>query len=149
MIVLDGQQRDSTIHIHVSILPQIPLPSKLPCNIEHSSLQYTSELSCFSHVQLFVILLTVAHEAPLSMGFSRQEYCSGLPCPLPGDLPDPGNEPKSLMSPALAGGFFTISTTWGRFLLAIHLKYGIYMTLPTSLTIPSPHAFPSNRKFVL
>ena len=49
------------------------------------------------------------------MGFFRQEYCSGLPCPSPGDLPNPGNEPKSLMSPALAGGFFTISTTWGRF----------------------------------
>ena len=45
-------------------------------------------------------------QAPLSMGFSRQEYCSGLPCPLPGDLPNPGVEPVSLTSPALAGGFF-------------------------------------------
>ena len=52
---------------------------------------------------------TAAHEAPLSMGFSRQEYWSGLPCPSPGDLPDPGIEPAS---PALAGGFFTTSTTW-------------------------------------
>jgi len=43
------------------------------------------------------------------MGFSRQEYWSGLPCPLPGDLPDPGIEPESLMSPALAGGVFTTS----------------------------------------
>ena len=49
-------------------------------------------------VQLFVTPLTVAHEALLSMGFSRQEYWSGLPCPPPGDLPDPGNEPVSLMS---------------------------------------------------
>ena len=45
------------------------------------------------------------------MGFSRQEYWSGLPCPPPGDLPDPGIEPASLMSPALAGRFFTTSVT--------------------------------------
>ena len=69
-------------------------------------------LSCFSHVQLFVIPWTEACQAPLSMGFSRQEYWSGLPCPPPGDLPDPGIEPVSVMSPALAGGFFTASTTW-------------------------------------
>ena len=49
-----------------------------------------------------------AHQAPLSMGFSRQEYWSGLPCPPPGDLPDPGTESTSLMSPALAGVFFTL-----------------------------------------
>ena len=46
------------------------------------------------------------------MGFSRQEYWGGLPCPPPGDLPDPGIKPESLMSPALAGGFFTTSATW-------------------------------------
>ena len=55
---------------------------------------------------------TIAHQAPLSMGFSRQEYWSGLPCPPPGDLPNPGIEPASLLSPALAGGFFTTSATW-------------------------------------
>ena len=68
-------------------------------------------LSCFSCVQLFVTPWTIAHQAPLSMGFSRQEYWSGLPCPFPRDLPDPGTEPESLMSPALAGEFFTTSTT--------------------------------------
>ena len=46
------------------------------------------------------------------MGFSRQEYWSGLPCPPPGDLPHPRTEPTSLMSPALAGGFFIINATW-------------------------------------
>ena len=51
-------------------------------------------------------------QAPLSMGFSRQEYWSRLPCPPPGDLPNPGIEPTSLMSPALAGMFFTTSATW-------------------------------------
>ena len=69
-------------------------------------------LSCFSHVQLFVTLRTVTHQAPLSMEFSRQEYWSGLPCPPPADFPYSGIEPKSLMFPALAGRFFTTSTTW-------------------------------------
>ena len=61
--------------------------------------------SCFSCVQFFAILWTVAHQLPLSMGFSRQEYWSGLPCPSPGDLPKPGIEPASLMFPGLAGRF--------------------------------------------
>ena len=69
-------------------------------------------LSCISCVPLFAIPWTVAHQAPLSRGFSRQEYWSGLPCPPPGDLPYPGVEPASLMSPAWAGGFFTTNTTW-------------------------------------
>ena len=51
-------------------------------------------------------------QAPLSMGFSRQESWSGLPCPPSGTLPNLGIEPTSLMSPALAGRFFTTSTTW-------------------------------------
>ena len=55
---------------------------------------------------------TVAHQAPLSMGISRQESWSGLPCPSPGDLPNPGSKTASLTSPALAGGFFTTSATW-------------------------------------
>ena len=55
----------------------------------------------FSHVQLCVTLWTVARQPPLSMGFSRQEYWSGLPCPSPGDLPNLGIEPVSPVSPAL------------------------------------------------
>ena len=50
---------------------------------------------------------TTAHQAPLPMEFSRQEYSSGVPFPTPGHLPGPGLEPMSLVSPALAGGFFT------------------------------------------
>ena len=57
----------------------------------------------FSRVRLFVTLRTVAHQAPLSMGFSRQKYWSGLPCPPPGDLPNPEIEPVALTFPALAG----------------------------------------------
>ena len=67
-------------------------------------------LSCFSRVWLFVTPWTVGCQAPLSMGFSRWEYWSGLPRPSPGDLPDPGIKPVSLMSLQLAGGFFTTST---------------------------------------
>ena len=58
-------------------------------------------LSHFSHIQLFETLWNVAPQALLSVGFSRQEYWSGLPCPAPGYLPDPGVEPASLMFPAL------------------------------------------------
>ena len=54
---------------------------------------------------------TVALQAPLSMEFSRQEYWSGFPFPPPGDLPDPGVEPASLVSPALAGRFLTTAAT--------------------------------------
>ena len=69
-------------------------------------------VSRFSHVQLVATLWTIARQASLSMGFSRQKYWSGLPFPSPGDLPNPGIEPESLMSPALAGRFFTTSATW-------------------------------------
>ena len=63
-------------------------------------------LSRLSPVWLFATIWTIAHQGPLSMGFSRQEYWSGLSCPPPGDLPNPGIKPESLMSLALAGGFF-------------------------------------------
>ena len=72
----------------------IPHPMSLHC-------------AALSHVQLFATPWTVAHQAPLSTGFSRQEYWSGLPFPSPGDLPDPGIQPTSLASPALVGGFCT------------------------------------------
>ena len=66
-------------------------------------------LSHSRNAPLFVTPWTVARQAPLSIGFSRQEHWSGLPCPPPGDLPDHGIQSVSL---ALAGGFFTTSTTW-------------------------------------
>ena len=62
-----------------------------------------------SHVQLSATPWTVAYQAPPFMGFSRQEYWSGSPFLSPGDLPDPGIEPRS---PALAGGFFNTSAAW-------------------------------------
>ena len=85
---------------------------KLHASFTSQHIMSTVVLSCFSHAWLFTALWTVACRAPLSMGFSRQEYWSGLPCPPSGALPDPGIEPTSLKSPALAGGFFTTSATW-------------------------------------
>ena len=66
-----------------------------------------------SRVRLFATLWTVAHQGPLSMKFSRQEYWNRLPFPSSRDLQDPGNKPKSLASPALTGGgSFTTSASW-------------------------------------
>ena len=65
----------------------------------------------FSVMSNSAILWTVAHQVPQSMGFSSQEYWSGLPFPPAGDLPNPGIKPVSLASPALAGRFFTTCTT--------------------------------------
>jgi len=73
---------------------------------------YICTLSRFSCAPLFAAPWTVVHQVPWSMGFSRQGYCSGLPCPPPGDLPDPGVEPTSLTSPSLAGRFFTTNATY-------------------------------------
>ena len=77
-------------------------------------------LSFFSCVRLYATLWTIAHKAPLSMGFSRQEDWNGLPSPPPGDLHNPGIKPMSLKSPVLGGTFFTTSAT--RKLLTIERK---------------------------
>ena len=73
---------------------------------------HTYLLSPFSRARLFATPWIVTHQAPLSMGFSRQAYWSGLPCPPPGDLPDPGIEPPCLLRLLLGSEFFTTSITW-------------------------------------
>ena len=78
--------------------------SLAPLTLDHLNCLKWSEVKLLSRVQLFATPWTVAHQAPLSMGFSRQEYWSGLPFPSPGDLPDPGIEPRS---PALQAGTLT------------------------------------------
>ena len=83
--------------------------------------------SC-SFVSNSATLWTIARQAPLSMGFSRQEYWSGLPCPPPEDLPNSGIKPTSLLSPALVGRFFTTSATWmglAKNFVRIFLSHGI------------------------
>ena len=77
--------------------------------------------------------LHVPLQAPLFMGFSRQEYWSGLPCPPPGDLPDPGTEPRSPTSPALVGRFFATSTTWEALLLHTQKRYTLRKPTSNSL----------------
>ena len=76
-----------------------------------------SEVKSLSRVQLFVTPWTVACQAPLSMGFSRQEYWSGLPFPSPGDLPDPGIKPRS---PALEADALTSEPPGNHFFTYIH-----------------------------
>ena len=78
-------------------------------------------LSCFSHVRLFVTLWTVPRQVPLSVGSSRQEYGSGLPCPSPGGLPDPGIEPASFVSCVHTGVLFCVSFLWWEQLRSSHL----------------------------
>ena len=65
-----------------------------------------------SHVKVFMAPWAMAHKAPLPMEYSRQEYWSGIPFPIPGNLPDPGIQPASLGSLALADGFFITNATW-------------------------------------
>ena len=82
-------------------------------------------LTHFSHVPFFTNLWTIAYWVPWSMGFSRQEYWSGLPCPPPGESSNPGIKHRSLTS-ALAGRFFATSTTWEAHLsVQQYLKCGV------------------------
>ena len=81
--------------------------SLLVCSILSGSCSKWIQQGCMPAKSCLTITLwTVASQAPLSMGFPRQESLNGLPFPSPGDLPDPRSEPMSLRSPALAGGFF-------------------------------------------
>ena len=77
-------------------------------------------LSCLALSNSSATPWTVAHLAPLSMELFRQEYCSGLPFPSPGDLPDPGIQPASLVFPSLAGRFFSTTATWEALPLSNH-----------------------------
>ena len=92
-------------HYHLRLLSLSILTSTLlsfGARVTLDSWKSILKVQLFSCVQLFVTLWTIAHQPSLSIGFSRQEYWSGLPFPLPGDLPNPGIEP------ALTGGFFTV-----------------------------------------
>ena len=96
-------------------------------------------LSRFSRVRLCATPETAAHQAPLALGFSRQEYYSGLPFPSLRDLPDPGIEPISLVSPALAGGFFTTAPLGFTSILHRHFPfYSCSFLLPECLSSRYP-----------
>ena len=90
---------------------------------------YVCELSC---VGLFAVSCTLTRQASLSMGFPKQKYWSGLPFPTPGDRPDPGIEPVSLVSPALAGGFFTTVPPGKPTGISAHISVDIFWHLKHS-----------------
>ena len=93
--------------------PGLPVHHQLP-EFTQAHVHWVGDAIQPSPVQFFATPQPVSmSQAPLSMGFSRPKYRSGLPCPSPGDLPNPGIEPSSPMFlPASAGGFFTTSTPW-------------------------------------
>ena len=105
---------DSQIQLNTSQKESVTLPSKrippAPVLVFPISMRacMLSPLSC---VKPFVTIWTVAHQVPLPLGLSRQDYCGGFPCPPSGDHPNPRVEPVFLMSPALAGRFFTTPAT--------------------------------------
>ena len=99
----------SQLHHLFICFPLLSLPELRFFSLEYPLCRHVCP---FSHARLFATPWRVTCQAPLSMGFPRQEYWSGLPFPSPGDLPNPGIEPTSLRSPALAGRFFTTSATW-------------------------------------
>ena len=121
-------------------------------------------LTRFSRVLFFVTLWTIAHLAPLSRGFSRQEYWSELPCPPPEDLPNPRIKPPSLPSPALAGGFLTTSTTCEACRPAEHpwtlrtvslaaggwlsLKCGLFSACYFKPCVPLPNLRPQRKSYI-
>ena len=107
-------------------------PKVAPCR--------TTVCVCAPLCPTFVTSWATACQAPLSMGFSRQEYWNGLPFPSPGDLPDPGIEPGSLASLALAGGFFTVEPpgkpmdqyqNQANDIGTIHRAYSDFISLPS------------------
>ena len=98
------------IQQYVYAIPKLPIYRLLPQPLV--TVCVLCVLNRVSHVSCFATPWNVAHQASLSMGFSKQEYWSGLLCPPPGDLPHPVIKPVSLMSPAFSGMFFTTSTTW-------------------------------------
>ena len=92
-------------------------------------------LSCFSCVQFCVTPWTVAHQTPLSMGFSRQEYWSRLPCPPAGDLSDPGVELMSVTCLALTGWFFTTNYQGSHIYVSIHTGFLFFLIVCLSFVI--------------
>ena len=114
----------------------VPFVTYFPVKKEANSISYMiphllicAVLNHFSCVQLFETLWTVACQAPLSMGFSRQEYWSGLSCPPQGDLPNPGIKSLSLICLLhCQAGFLTTSATW-------EMSYALFNRCVTTLIL--------------
>ena len=107
---------------------------RLPC---YYNLFPKCMLSHFCHVWVFASPWSRAFQVPLSMGFSRQEYWSALPCPLPGDLPNPGIESTHLITSALEDRFSTTSTTWeAQVCICKYVIFNLFKLSPTSHVPP-------------
>ena len=128
---------------HALLQGIFPTQGSNPCllhwQVDSLPLSVCSVACC---VQPFVAPWTVARQAPLSTGFSRKEYWRGLPCPSPGDLPDPGIKPLSLLSPALTVGFFTTSTTWEAHEIAYLFSSAVVLALAPTLASSHPRTSP-------
>ena len=103
--------------------------SEYVCTIETGSwyLKFACMFGCFSCIRLFVTPRTVARQAPISMRFSRQEYWSELPCPPPGNLHDPGIEPRSPASPALQAHSLLLSHQGSPFQVSLVNRFGPFI----------------------
>ena len=107
------QVKRNWVTINLDILSSYSRQPQCPSVNPTSSIHmHSCVLSCFCCVQLSGTLWTVAYQAPLSMGFSREEFWSGLPCPPSCDLPDSGLEPTSPAAPVLQVGFL-LKSHWG------------------------------------
>ena len=114
--------------------PVLPPSSLLYISLSVSICMHVCAQS-FSHAWLSVIPRTIAHQTPLSMEFSRQEYWSGLPFHSPGDLPDSGIKLVSLASPSLAGRFFTTIVIWEAHINLLHILFVLFIFVHYSTSI--------------
>ena len=114
----------------------VPLAVFSPCFLSMNMCMCVCVLSCFRHVQLFAALWTVACQAPLSMGFSRQEYWSGLPYPPPGDLSHPGIEPTFPVTSAVQADSLTTKLPGQPLLMHTQLLFSVSFAPFLSSTRP-------------
>ena len=104
-----GYYKIMRIILHISLIIVSSGQKQFTQHLEQCLASTQCVLSRFSHVRLFVTLWTVTCQTPLSKGFSRQEYGSGLLCPSTGDLPDPGIKPMSPVAPSLQADSLLLS----------------------------------------
>ena len=122
----DEAWKEPLLRLHLALLSSSAPGPLSPCF--PWTVQTPSHFSC---VRFCASPWTIARQASLSMGFSKQEHWSGWPCPPPRDLPDPGMESVSFKSPASAGRFFTTSTTWEAPTWTRHLQRVLLLVMLT------------------
>ena len=132
------KRNQTEIRLNVCVFPKSLLKTNAQWQVEllRNRRALMNKIACMSVMsEFFLTLWTVAHHAPLSMGFFRQEYWGGLPFPPPGDLPDQGIKPAS---PALAGKFFTTEPPGKLYCLLSHLTTHSHRCGNTFVLFPKP-----------